>query len=53
MLDAAAESGTCNFVQDVAYQLPMHVTADIVGIPEADRPDVFHWTDMIMAANIL
>jgi cytochrome P450 len=50
VLDAAAESGTCNFVQDVAYQLPMHVIADIMGIPEDDRPDVFSWTDTIMAA---
>jgi cytochrome P450 len=50
ILDSAAEAGTCNFVQDVAYQLPMHVIADIVGIPEADRPDVFRWTDTIMSA---
>jgi cytochrome P450 len=50
VLDAAAEAGTCNFVQDVAYQLPMHVIADILGIPEVDRPDVFTWTDTIMSA---
>ncbi len=50
VLDDAAAAGTCNFVQDVAYQLPMHVIADIMGIPEADRPDVFGWTDTIMAA---
>ena len=50
VLDAAAEAGTCNFVQDVAYQLPMHMIADIMGIPEADRPDVFRWTDTIMSA---
>ena len=50
VLDAAAEAGSCNFVQDVAYQLPMHVIADILGIPEADRPDVFAWTDTIMSA---
>jgi cytochrome P450 len=50
VLDTAAEMGTCNFVQDVAYQLPMHVIADIMGIPEPDRPDVFRWTDTIMAA---
>jgi cytochrome P450 len=50
VLDAAAAQGTCNFVRDVAYQLPMHIIGDIMGIPEADRPDVFRWTDMIMAA---
>ena len=34
-------AGDLDFVQDVAYQLPMHVIADIIGIPEADRPEVF------------
>jgi hypothetical protein len=26
-------------VSDIAFQLPMHVIADIVGIPEDDRPN--------------
>ncbi|MDQ1431607.1 MAG: hypothetical protein QOF40_2209 [Actinomycetota bacterium] len=50
VLDAAAVQGTCNFVRDVAYQLPMHIIGDIIGIPEADRAEVFHLTDVIMAA---
>jgi cytochrome P450 len=50
VLDAAAAKGTCNFVRDVAYQLPMHLIGDIVGIPDTDRPDVFHWTDVITRA---
>jgi cytochrome P450 len=29
----------------------MHVIADIVGIPEADRPEVFRLTDLIMRAT--
>jgi cytochrome P450 len=47
VLDAAAERGTCNFVDDVAFRLPMHMIADIIGIPDADRADVFHWTDVL------
>ncbi len=50
VLDAAAEAGTCNFVHDVAYQLPMHIIGDIIGIPEEDRPEVFSWAETIMAA---
>lgn len=50
VFDEAAAQGTCNFVRDVAYQVPMHMIADIVGIPEADRPEVFRLTDTIMAA---
>lgn len=52
ILDTVAERGAggeqCDFVRDVAYPLPMHVIADIVGIPEADREWVFGRTDMFM-----
>ena len=50
ILDAAAEAGTCDFVRDIAYQLPMHVIADIVGIPEEDRSWVFERTDVMLRA---
>jgi cytochrome P450 len=48
ILAAAAEKETCNFVSEVAYQLPMHVIADIVGIPEDERPHVFALTDRML-----
>jgi cytochrome P450 len=41
IIDRALERGTCNFVQEVAYQLPMNMIADIVGIPVEDRAHVF------------
>jgi cytochrome P450 len=51
ILVRACEAGTCDFVRDVAYQLPMHVIADIVGIPQADRPWVFELTELTMKAR--
>ena len=48
ILEEAAALGTCDFVRDVAYQLPMHVIADIMGIPEAERPWVFQRTDLML-----
>src|SRR6476469_5013219 len=51
ILDEAASRGELDFVPDVAYQLPMHVIADIVGIPEPDRPELFHLTDLIMRST--
>ena len=51
ILDEAAARGALDFVPDIAYQLPMHVIADIVGIPEADRPEVFRLTDLIMRST--
>ena len=50
VLDAAADKDQINFVREVAYALPMHMISDIIGIPERDRADVFHWTDVIMRA---
>jgi cytochrome P450 len=50
ILDAAEVAGSCDFVRDIAYQLPMHVIADIVGIPDEDRPWVFTRTDLMLRA---
>ncbi|HVA06546.1 MAG TPA: cytochrome P450 [Acidimicrobiales bacterium] len=41
IVDRALEKGECNFVEEVAYQLPMHMIADIVGIPAEDREQLF------------
>jgi cholest-4-en-3-one 26-monooxygenase len=52
IVDRALERGTCDFVQEVAYQLPMNVIGDIVGIPIEDRPEVFALTrDFIRAGD--
>jgi len=50
LLDDAAALGACEYVADIAYPLPMHVIADIVGIPEAERPWVFERTDIFLRA---
>jgi len=51
IVEAALERGTCNFVQDVAYQLPMHMIADIVGIPVEDRQWLFQLTNDFLQAG--
>jgi cholest-4-en-3-one 26-monooxygenase len=51
IVDAALARGTCNFVEDVAYQLPMHVIADIVGIPVEDRRWLFKLTNDFVSAG--
>jgi cytochrome P450 len=48
--DALAR-GTCDFVTDVAYQLPMHMIADIVGIPIEDRRWLFKLTNDFLEAG--
>lgn len=41
IVDRALDRAECDFVADVAYQLPMHMIADIVGIPLEDRAWLF------------
>ncbi|MGV0626537.1 cytochrome P450 [Mycolicibacter minnesotensis] len=45
---AAAAKGSGNFVDDIAMQLPLLAIADLLGVPEADRERLFHWTNSIM-----
>ena len=51
IVDQALERGRCNFVQDVAYQLPMHMIADIVDIPVEDRAWLFDLTTDFLQAG--
>ncbi len=51
IVDEALARGTCDFVQDVAYQLPMHMIADIVGIPVEDRRWLFTLTNDFLSAG--
>ncbi|MGE0220450.1 cytochrome P450 [Mycolicibacterium sp.] len=44
----AAEKGSGNFVDDIAMRLPLLAIADLIGVPEADREKLFHWTNAIM-----
>ena len=45
---AAAEKDTGDFVDDIAMSLPLLAIADLIGVPEADREKLFHWTNSIM-----
>jgi cytochrome P450 len=51
LIDAALELGEFNFVSEIAYKLPMHMIADIVGIPEADRNWLFATTSVFLTAS--
>jgi cholest-4-en-3-one 26-monooxygenase len=44
----AAEKDSGDFVADIAMRLPLLAIADLLGVPEADREKLFHWTNLIM-----
>lgn len=48
LVDRLIEVGSGDVVADLAYPLPMHVIADIVGIPDDDRPWVFERAEMLL-----
>jgi cytochrome P450 len=50
ILDSIDTHVEIDFVRDVAELLPLHVIADIIGIPEAERAEVFSSTNTILRA---
>lgn len=48
IVKAARERDHGDFVDDIAMPLPLLAIADLIGVPEADREKLFHWTNAIM-----
>ena len=45
IVDAVAERGGCDFLVDVAVELPLQAVAALMGIPDADRHDLMAWSN--------
>jgi cholest-4-en-3-one 26-monooxygenase len=48
IVDAVAPRGECDFVTEVAAELPLQVIAELVGIPLEDRQMVFDWSNRLI-----
>ena len=51
IVERALEQNECDFVHDVAYELPMHMIADIVGIPQSDRTWLFDRVNILLQST--
>ena len=51
VLDRAPESGEFDFVDVVAAPFPLMVIAELLGIPDGDRPDFRRWSDATIEAT--
>ena len=51
LVDAAAERGGCDFVADIAAELPLQVIAELLGIPQADRHHAFEWSNTMVGSD--
>lgn len=48
IVDRVAPRGECEFVQEVAAELPLQVICDIVGVPQEDRHDIMRWANAMI-----
>jgi cholest-4-en-3-one 26-monooxygenase len=51
ILEASAAKGTFDLVSDVAVEVPLQVIAELVGVPEHERHQVFAWTEKMMSLD--
>jgi cholest-4-en-3-one 26-monooxygenase len=51
IIDRIAERGECDFVVDVASELPLQVIADLMGVPQEDRHKLFDWSNRMIGAD--
>jgi cytochrome P450 len=51
ILDVSAAKRTFDLVTDVAVEVPLQVIAELVGVPEHERHQVFAWTEKMMSLD--
>jgi len=50
-LDAIADKGECDFVEDIAVPLPLILIAEMLGIRREDRERFHQWSDAMIGAQ--
>ena len=51
ILDQAVAKGSCDFVLEVAAELPLQVIAQMLGVPFEDRHKVFEWSNRLIGSR--
>jgi cholest-4-en-3-one 26-monooxygenase len=51
IVDAVVARGECDFVVDVAAELPLQVIAEMMGVPQEDRHKVFEWSNRMIGSE--
>jgi cholest-4-en-3-one 26-monooxygenase len=51
ILDEAMAKGECDFVVDIAAELPLEVIAELLGVPREDRHKLFDWSNRMVGAE--
>jgi len=48
-IDAVADRGSCDFVQDLAAAVPLQAIGELLGVPVDERPQLIAWTNQIVS----
>ncbi|HUC35632.1 MAG TPA: cytochrome P450 [Acidimicrobiales bacterium] len=48
IIDTVIEKGECDFVTDISAELPLIVIADLLGVPQEDRHNMFNWSNRMI-----
>jgi cholest-4-en-3-one 26-monooxygenase len=51
ILDDAIAKGECDFVVDVAAELPLQAIAELLGVPMEDRHKLFDWSNRMIGSE--
>src|ERR1700751_211578 len=50
LIDDVIETGACDFVDDIAVEVPLRVISDLLGVPQTERRQLFEWTNTLSRA---
>jgi cholest-4-en-3-one 26-monooxygenase len=51
ILDEVIDQGGCDYVVDVAAELPLQVIAEMLGVPHEDRHKLFEWSNRMIGSE--
>jgi cytochrome P450 len=51
IVDRAAPRGECEFVEEIASELPLTLICELMGIPAEDRKKIFDWSNQLVGAD--
>ncbi len=51
ILDAVVDQGHCDFVVDIAAELPLRVIAELLGVPQSACHDIFDWSNRMIGSQ--
>jgi cholest-4-en-3-one 26-monooxygenase len=51
VVDRIAKQGECEFVEDLACELPLTLICELMGVPQAMRKQIFDWSNELIGAD--